>query len=97
MGLTPPGQGWRAALDGWTSRDGILPVNRSGGLKSKRHPVGATGVPMHAMAAMQLTGQAGDMQLPTADRRPPTADRGAACDMGGSGVANDVSILQRTG
>ena len=90
MGLTPPGQGWRAALDGWTSRDGILPVNRSGGLKSKRHPVGATGVPMHAMAAMQLTGQAGDMQL-------PTADRGAACDMGGSGVANDVSILQRTG
>ena len=90
MGLTPPGQGFRAALEGWTTRDGMLPVNRSGGLKSKGHPVGATGVSMHVMAAMQLTGQAGDMQL-------PVADHGAVYNMGGSGVANYVSILRREG
>lgn len=88
MGLTPQGQGWRAALEGWTARDGRLPVNRSGGLKSKGHPVGATGVSMHVMAAMQLAGEAGDMQL-------PVADRGAVYNMGGSGVANYVSILER--
>ena len=88
MGLAPRGQGWRAALEGWTARDGKLPVNRSGGLKSKGHPVGATGVSMHVMAAMQLAGEAGDMQL-------PVADRGAVYNMGGSGVANYVSILQR--
>ena len=90
MGLARRGQGWRAALEGWTERDGILPVNRSGGLKSKGHPVGATGVSMHVMAAMQLAGEAGDMQL-------PVADRGAVYNMGGSGVANYVSILERTG
>lgn len=89
MGLTPHGQGWRAALEGWTERDGMLPINRSGGLKSKGHPVGATGVSMHVMAAMQLAGEAGDMQL-------PVADRGAVYNMGGSGVANYVSILQRS-
>ena len=44
MGLTPPGQGARAVLEGWTAKDGKLPVNRSGGLKAKGHPIGATGV-----------------------------------------------------
>ncbi len=88
MGLAPRGQGWRAALEGWTARDGRLPVNRSGGLKSKGHPVGATGVSMHVMAAMQLVGEASDMQL-------PVANRGAVYNMGGSGVANYVSILER--
>ena len=42
---------------------GRLPVNPSGGLKSKGHPIGATGVSMHALAAMQLTGTAGDFQV----------------------------------
>ncbi len=88
MGLAPPGQGWRAALEGWAERDGRLPVNRSGGLKSKGHPVGATGVSMHVMAAMQLTGAAGALQL-------PHAAFGAVDNMGGSGVANYVSILER--
>ena len=60
MGLTPQGQGARAVLEGWTAKDGKLPVNPSGGLKAKGHPIGATGVSMHAIAAMQLTGQAGD-------------------------------------
>jgi acetyl-CoA C-acetyltransferase len=87
MGLAPHGQGARVALDGVTAADGKLPVNRSGGLKSKGHPIGATGVSMHVMAAMQLSGQAGDMQL--AD-----AKRGAVFNMGGASVANYLSILQ---
>ncbi|WP_137177884.1 acetyl-CoA acetyltransferase [Roseomonas sp. AR75] len=87
MGLTPEGQGARAALEGWTAKDGRLPVNPSGGLKSKGHPIGATGVSMHAMAAMQLTGQAGDMQL-------PKADRAGVFNMGGAAVANYCSILE---
>ena len=87
MGLTPPGQGARAALEGWTQRDGRLPVNRSGGLKSKGHPIGATGVSMHVITAMQLAGEAGDMQL-------PKADVGGVFNMGGAAVANYVSILE---
>ena len=87
MGLTAPGQGARAALEGWTAKDGRLPVNRSGGLKAKGHPIGATGVSMHALAAMQLTGQAGGMQL-------PRADFGGVFNMGGTAVANYVSILE---
>jgi len=43
-----------------------LPINPSGGLKSKGHPVGATGVSMHVLGSMQVTGQAGDMQIPNA-------------------------------
>jgi acetyl-CoA C-acetyltransferase len=88
MGLTPEGQGARAALEGWTAKDGRLPVNPSGGLKSKGHPIGATGVSMHVLAAMQLTGQAGDMQL-------PKADRAGVFNMGGAAVANYCSILER--
>lgn len=87
MGLTEVGQGARAILDGWTEKDGRLPVNRSGGLKAKGHPVGATGVSMHVIASMQLTGEAGAMQL-------PKADLAGVFNMGGSGVANYVSILE---
>jgi acetyl-CoA C-acetyltransferase len=88
MGLTAPGQGARAVLEGWTAKDGKLPVNVSGGLKAKGHPIGATGVSMHAITAMQLTGQApAGMQL-------PKADLGAVFNMGGAAVANYVSILE---
>ena len=59
MGLTAEGQGARAIEEGWTQKDGKLPVNPSGGLKAKGHPIGATGVSMHALAAMQLTGNCG--------------------------------------
>jgi acetyl-CoA C-acetyltransferase len=88
MGLTAPGQGARAVLEGWTQKDGRLPINASGGLKAKGHPIGATGVSMHAIVAMQLTGQAPEgMQL-------PKADIGAVFNMGGAAVANYVSILE---
>ncbi|MBS0559636.1 MAG: acetyl-CoA acetyltransferase [Proteobacteria bacterium] len=87
MGLTEPGQGARAILEGWTAKDGRLPVNPSGGLKSKGHPIGATGVSMHVITAMQLAGEAGAMQL-------PKADRAAVFNMGGAAVANYVSILE---
>jgi len=88
MGLTAPGQGARAVLEGWTAKGGRLPVNPSGGLKAKGHPIGATGVSMHAITAMQLVGEApGPMQL-------PKADIGAVFNMGGAAVANYVSILE---
>jgi acetyl-CoA C-acetyltransferase len=87
MGLAPHGQGARVILDGVTRRDGRLPVNPSGGLKSKGHPIGATGVSQHVMAAMQLSGTAGEMQL-------PGASRGAVFNMGGSAVASYLSVLE---
>ncbi len=69
MGLAPEGQGARAIKEGWTQKDGRLPVNPSGGLKAKGHPIGATGVSMHALTAMQLCGDAGDMQVADAAAR----------------------------
>jgi acetyl-CoA C-acetyltransferase len=88
MGLTPEGQGATAIKEGWTQKDGKLPVNPSGGLKAKGHPIGATGVSMHAMAAMQLTGSAGELQV-------NGARLGGIFNMGGTAVANYVSILER--
>jgi acetyl-CoA C-acetyltransferase len=87
MGLTEPGQGARAIEEGWVYKDGKLPVNVSGGLKAKGHPVGATGVSQHVIAAMQLTGTAGDMQL-------ASPRRAAVQNMGGVGIANYVSVLE---
>lgn len=87
MGLTPRGQGARAVLEGWTRKDGKLPINPSGGLKSKGHPIGATGVSMHVMTSMQLTGRAEGMQV----RDPKLA---GIFNMGGAAVANYVSILE---
>lgn len=54
MGLAPVGQGERLISEGSVCRDGKLPINVSGGLKAKGHPIGATGVSMHAISAMQL-------------------------------------------
>jgi len=88
MGLTAEGQGARAILEGWTQKDGKLPVNPSGGLKAKGHPIGATGVSMHALTAMQLIGSAGDLQV-------KNARLGGIFNMGGAAVANYVSILER--
>ena len=87
MGLAKHGQGARAILDGTTQASGRLPVNRSGGLKAKGHPVGATGVSMHVISAMQLMGEAGAMQL-------PKAELAGVFNMGGAAVANYVSILE---
>lgn len=88
MGLAAPGEGYRVIRDGTTRKDGRLPVNPSGGLKSKGHPIGATGVSMHVMAAMQLAGEAGDMQV-------PDATLAGVFNMGGAAVANYASILER--
>jgi len=88
MGLTPEGQGARAVKEGWTQKDGKLPVNASGGLKAKGHPIGATGVSMHAITAMQLVGEAEGMQI-------KDAKLGGIFNMGGAAVANYVSVLER--
>jgi acetyl-CoA C-acetyltransferase len=88
MGLVPEGQGARAIQDGMTQKDGKLPVNPSGGLKAKGHPIGATGVSMHALSAMQLCGVAGDIQV-------RDARLGGIFNMGGAAVANYVSVLER--
>lgn len=87
MGLTKRGQGARAVLEGWTEKTGKLPVNPSGGLKSKGHPIGATGVSMHVLAAMQLAGEAGGMQI-------AGAELAGVFNMGGTGVANYCTILE---
>ena len=88
MGLTKVGEGYKAIEEGWVHKHGKLPVNPSGGLKSKGHPVGATGVSQHVMSAMQLTSEAGDMQI-------QDANLAGIFNMGGASVANYVSILER--
>ena len=88
MGLARPGEGAALALSGELAADGRLPVNRSGGLKAKGHPIGATGVSMHAIAAMQLCGEAGAMQV-------RDASLAGIYNMGGAAVANYVSVLER--
>ena len=88
MGLAAPGEGWKVIREGRTRMGGDLPVNPSGGLKSKGHPIGATGVSQHVMAAMQLMGEAEGMQV-------PEAKLAGVFNMGGAAVANYVSILER--
>lgn len=87
MGLAKPGEGAKAVLDGLTRKDGRLPINASGGLKAKGHPIGATGVSMHVLTAMQVRGEAGDMQV-------DGASVGGLFNMGGAAVANYCSILE---
>jgi len=87
MGLAAPGEAGQLVREGQTEKGGRLPVNLSGGLKAKGHPVGATGVSMHVLAARQLTGDAGGMQV-------PNAELGLCFNMGGGAVANYVSILE---
>jgi len=89
LGLSERGQGWQAAVDGRTSLDGPLPVNPSGGLKARGHPLGATGVAQVAELYWQLLGDAGDRQV--------TADRGLACNVGGFGNCVITSLLEVAG
>jgi acetyl-CoA C-acetyltransferase len=88
MGLTDAGKGMQALEEGTVYKDGKLPVNPSGGLKAKGHPVGATGVSMHVMAARQLMDDAGEMQV-------KDAKLAGIFNMGGAAVANYLSILER--
>src|SRR6266550_3659752 len=80
MGLVPEGQGAAAVREGLTEKTGKLPINPSGGLKAKGHPIGATGVSMHALASMQLTGTAAAMQI-------KDASLAGIFNMGGAAVA----------
>ena len=89
MGLAAPGQGAAIIREGQTERGGRLPINLSGGLKAKGHPIGATGVSQHVLAAMQLVGEAGEMQL-------AGAKLAGVFNMGGVAVANYASILERS-
>ncbi len=88
MGLAEPGCGSNLILDGTVYSSGDLPINLSGGLKAKGHPVGATGVSMHALTAAQVSGEAGSLQK-------EGAELGCLFNMGGSGVANYCSILEQ--
>ena len=87
LGLFPPGDGGPAAADGLTARDGKHPVNPSGGLKSKGHPVGATGVAQIVEIVSHLRGTAGERQI-------ANARKGLAQNMGGSGGSSTVHILE---
>ncbi len=88
MGLEKQKQGARAIVSGKVAKDGALPVNASGVHMPKGHPIGATGVSMHVLAAMQLMGTAGGIQV-------KDAELAAVFNMGGAAVANYVSILER--
>lgn len=88
MGLAEKGKGADVLADGTVYKDGKLPVNPSGGLKAKGHPVGATGVSMHVMAARQLMNEADEMQV-------KDAKLAGIFNMGGCAVANYLSVLER--
>jgi acetyl-CoA C-acetyltransferase len=87
LGIVKKGQGGKATRDGLTARDGKFPVNPSGGLKSKGHPVGATGIAQIHEIVTQLRGEAGKRQL-------KKARRALAQNMGGSGGSAVVHILE---
>jgi acetyl-CoA C-acetyltransferase len=89
LGFVEKGQGGKAAESGLTARDGKIPVNISGGLKSKGHPVGATGIAQIYEVVTQLRGDAGDRQL-----KGPKI--GLTQNMGGSGGSTVVHILEVT-
>ena len=89
LGFFPQGEGWKAALEGKTARDGEHPINTSGGLKSKGHPVGASGAAQVIEIWKQLHGKAGDRQLPNNPRI------GLTHNVGGSGQTCVVNIFER--
>jgi acetyl-CoA C-acetyltransferase len=88
LGFACAGEGAQAARSGLTALGGKIPVNTSGGLKSKGHPVGATGVAQAIEIFEQLRGEAGDRQV-------EGAHRGLAQNMGGSGASAVVHIFER--
>lgn len=90
LGFFKPGYGYKAVADGATRLDGPMPINTSGGLKSKGHPVGATGVAQLYEVFVQLRGKAGKRQVPKPDLRV-----GAAHNLGGTGGTCTYTILER--
>jgi acetyl-CoA C-acetyltransferase len=87
LGFAPRGRGGAATAAGHTSREGPIPVNTSGGLKAKGHPVGATGAAQLVEILAQLRGDAGKRQI-------RGAKVGLAANMGGSGGSATVHILE---
>jgi len=87
LGMVERGQGGKAAESGETALDGRMPINTSGGLKSKGHPVGATGIAQIHELVLQLRGDAGPRQV-------DKARRGLAQNMGGTGASSTVHILE---
>ncbi|MFP9191455.1 thiolase domain-containing protein [Natrialbaceae archaeon A-CW1-1] len=87
LGFCEPGKGGLLIEDGITELEGDLPVNTSGGLKSKGHPIGATGAGQVYEAFKQLRGEAGDRQV-------EGAERGLTHNVGGSGGAAVVHVLE---
>jgi acetyl-CoA C-acetyltransferase len=88
LGFADKGKGGPATADGVTAIDGKIPVNASGGLKSKGHPVGATGVAQIVELTKQIRGEA------DAGRQVKNANVGLAQNMGGSGASSVVHILE---
>jgi acetyl-CoA C-acetyltransferase len=90
LGFFPPGRGWQALREGITSLRGKLPINPSGGLKSRGHPVGASGLAQLVEIVWQLRGEAGER------RQLERAEVGLAQSIGGLGNNNLVTILERS-
>ena len=86
LGFFEQGEGWKAVDEGVTDRDGELPINTSGGLKSKGHPLGASGVAQVYEIYKQLTGTAGPRQV--------DAETGLACNVGGFGNCVITTIME---
>lgn len=89
LGFFPRGEGWKAAMEGKTARNGEHPINTSGGLKAKGHPVGASGVAQVVEVWKQLHGIAGERQLTTNPKI------GLTHNVGGSGQTCVVNIYER--
>ena len=89
LGFFKPGHGYRAVEEGETARLGPRPINTSGGLKSKGHPVGATGTGQVVEIWKQLRGDAGERQV------PGDLSLGMTHNLGGSGQACLVHIFER--
>ncbi len=90
LGFFKPGEGYKAVEEGLTRLDGSKPINTSGGLKCKGHPVGATGISQLYEVWTQLRGKAGERQVPIKDLRI-----GAAHNLGGTGGTCTFTILER--
>ncbi len=90
LGFFQPGEGYKAVEEGRTRLDGDKPINTSGGLKCKGHPVGATGIGQLYEVWKQLRGEAGERQIPNKDLRI-----GAAHNLGGTGGTCTFTILER--
>jgi len=90
LGFFEPGEGYRAVEEGLTRLDGSKPINTSGGLKCKGHPVGATGAAQLIEIWQQLRQSAGERQVPGGNLRI-----GAAHSLGGTGGTSTFTILER--